>query len=121
MRTCAPLRGQRLMMTTLTTLEKMLDGPRDSALLRFGLGREYMKAGKTNLAITMFESAIARNPAYSAAWKALGQAQAAEGQTIEARSSFEQGIAVAESHGDIQAAKEMKVFLRRIDRAKIEP
>ena len=109
------------MMTTLTTLEKMLDGPRDSALLRFGLGREYLKAGKTDLAIKMFESAIARNPAYSAAWKALGQSQVEAGQNEEARVSFQQGITVAESHGDVQAAKEMKVFLRRIDRPKAAP
>ena len=29
----------------IESLEKMLDGPRDNALLRFSLGNEYLKAG----------------------------------------------------------------------------
>ena len=29
----------------IESLEKMLDGPRDGALLRFSLGNEYLKAG----------------------------------------------------------------------------
>lgn len=103
---------------TIAAFEKLLDGPRDGALLRFGLGQEYLKLGEVERAIGMFEAAVARDPKYSAAWKALGKARAQGGQGELARQAFERGIAVAEAHGDVQAAKEMKVFLRRLDRVE---
>lgn len=102
----------------IAAFEKLLDGPRDGALLRFGLGQEYLKNGERERAIAMFESAVERDPKYSAAWKALGKAHAESGQKELARQAFERGIAVAEARGDVQAAKEMKVFLRRLDRVE---
>ncbi len=98
----------------IASLEKMLDGPRDGALLRFSLGNEYLKAGDTAKAGDCFRAAVDRDPAYSAAWKALGKALAEIGQHAEALAAYEKGIAVAEARGDIQAAKEMTVFARRI-------
>lgn len=101
-------------MSAITTFEKLLDGPRDGALLRFGLGNEYLKIGATERAIVMFESALARDPAYSAAWKALGKTLVAAGHHARARTVLQQGIDVATTHGDVQAAKEMAVFLKRL-------
>lgn len=98
----------------IAAFEKLLDGPRDSALLRFGLGNEYLKAGNPERAVLMYESALARDPAYSAAWKGLGKALAELGQKADAAAAFGRGIAVAEERGDVQAAKEMKVFLKRL-------
>jgi Tfp pilus assembly protein PilF len=103
----------------IPALEKLLDGPRDSALLRFGLGNEYLKISNPERAIALYESAVARDPAYSAAWKALGKALAETGRHDAARQAFQTGIAVAEARGDVQAAKEMKVFLKRL--APIDP
>ena len=97
-----------------SALEKLLGGPRDNALLRFGLGNEYLRQGDTARAIELLESAVARDPAYSAAWKALGKAFSAAGRNGEARQAYERGITVAEQRGDVQAAKEMKVFLKRL-------
>lgn len=102
----------------IAAFEKLLDGPRDGALLRFGLGQEYVKIGDLPRAVAMFESAVDRDPKYSAAWKALGKARAECGQRELARQAFERGVAVAEARGDVQAAKEMKVFLRRLDRVE---
>jgi len=98
----------------IKTLEKMLDGPRDGALLRFSLGNEYLKAGAPALASKCFQAAVDRDPQYSAAWKALGKALNEAGDAAGALSAYEQGIVIAEARGDIQAAKEMKVFARRI-------
>lgn len=98
----------------IESLQKMLDGPRDGALLRFSLGNEYLKAGVPTLASQHFRVAVERDPQYSAAWKALGKALAEAGEVEAALSAYEKGIAVAEAKGDIQAAKEMKVFARRI-------
>jgi predicted Zn-dependent protease len=101
----------------IESLEKMLDGPRDGALLRFSLGNEYLKAGDPAKAAAAFQAAVDRDPNYSAAWKALGKASAEAGDTATALAAYEKGIAVAEARGDIQAAKEMNVFARRLRKA----
>jgi predicted Zn-dependent protease len=101
----------------IESLEKMLDGPRDGSLLRFSLGNEYLKAGDPDKAAAAFQAAVDRDKKYSAAWKALGKALADAGRHVAALAAYEQGIAVAEEKGDLQAAKEMTVFARRIRRA----
>jgi len=101
----------------IESLEKMLDGPRDGALLRFSLGNEYLKAGEPARAAAAFQAAVDRDQAYSAAWKALGKALAEAGEHAAALAAYERGIAVAEARGDLQAAKEMTVFARRIRNA----
>lgn len=98
----------------IESLEKMLGGPRDSALLRFSLGNEYLKAGDSAKAANCFQNAVDRDNQYSAAWKALGKALLDSGDHTGALAAYERGITVAEAKGDIQAAKEMKVFARRL-------
>lgn len=95
-------------------LERMLAAGKDSALLRFSLGNECLKAEDADAACRHLESAVAQDPAYSAAWKLLGKAHAAAGRNGAALEAFERGIAVAEVKGDKQAAREMQVFARRL-------
>ena len=57
------------------------------------------------------------DPSYSAAWKLLGKACAEGGDAAGAADAYRRGIAAATAKGDRQAAKEMGVFLRRIERA----
>jgi len=104
----------------IESLEKMLDGPRDGALLRFSLGNEYLKAGDPAKAANCFQHAVDRDSNYSAAWKALGKALAEAGEPTAALAAYEKGITVAETKGDIQAAKEMAVFAKRIRKALAE-
>ncbi len=103
-------------MATIANLEKMLNGPRDGALLRYSLGNEWMKAGDAAKAATYFRTAVERDAKYSAAWKLLGKALEGSGQNAEALAAYMQGIVVAEAKGDVQAAKEMKVFAKRLQR-----
>lgn len=100
----------------IESLQKMLGGPRDGALLRYSLGNEYLKAGALAEATKSFQEAVDRDKQYSAAWKALGKALAESGDTDAARQAYAEGIAVANARGDIQAAKEMTVFARRLDK-----
>ncbi|QKV57997.1 MAG: tetratricopeptide repeat protein [Dechloromonas sp.] len=95
----------------------MLGGPRDGALLRFSLGNEYLKAGDPAKAGKCFQEAVDRDSRYSAAWKALGKALAEAGDVADALTAYERGITVAEAKGDIQAAREMKVFAKRLSKA----
>ena len=105
----------------IASLEKMLDGPRDGALLRYSLGNEYLKEGALVEAEKCFRNAVDRDKLYSAAWKALGKALLDLAQPEAALQAYETGISVAEERGDIQAAKEMTVFARRIRKALQAP
>lgn len=100
----------------IANLQKLLDGGRDDALLRFGLGKALLDDGAPEEAAGHLRRAVAHDPGYSAAWKLLGKALAAAGHPEEAAAAYEKGIAAAEGKGDIQAAKEMRVFLRRLGR-----
>lgn len=103
-------------MTTaiIANLEKLLGGPRDGALLRYSLGNEWLKAGHPGKAADCFRAAIERDATYSAAWKFLGKALVENGENGPALDAYEQGVRVAEARGDVQAAKEMAVFARRL-------
>jgi len=102
--------------SAIANLQKLIGTPRDGALLRFSLGNEYLKAGDHESAIGHLRAALDRDPGYSAAWKLLGKALADAGRLAEAAEAYRQGIAVAERKGDKQAAKEMAVFLRRVEK-----
>lgn len=103
-------------MTPLDTFEKMLAQGKDNALLRYSLGNEYLKAGRAGDAVTHLRAALAFDAGYSAAWKLLGRALDESGAADDALGAYQQGIAAAETKGDIQAAKEMRVFARRIEK-----
>ncbi|MFN3770488.1 MAG: tetratricopeptide repeat protein [Ectopseudomonas guguanensis] len=97
-------------------LEKMLAKGMDNALLRFGLGKAHLDAGNAEQAAEHLQRCAAFDPGYSAAWKLLGKALQAEGDTEAARQAWQQGIAAAQTKGDKQAEKEMTVFLRKLDK-----
>jgi predicted Zn-dependent protease len=97
-------------------LEKLLGTARDGALLRFSLGMEYLKIPDTGKAAEYLREAVARDPAYSAAWRALGKALETAGLAAEALAAYRDGIAAAKRKGDKQAEKEMTVFARRIEK-----
>lgn len=101
-------------------MEAMLARGQDNLLLRFGLGGEYLRRKNYPKAVVHLRAALGFDPKHAAAWKLLGTALAASGQTGEARTAYEQGIEAAEAAGHLQAAKEMRVFLKRLDRTDPE-
>ena len=102
--------------TVIANLQKLIGTPRDGALLRFSLGNEYLKRGDAHHAQLHLREAVARDPSYSAAWKLLGKALTEAGQAQAALDAYRQGIAAAGKKGDKQAAKEMTVFARCIEK-----
>ena len=102
--------------TALPSLLKLLERGRDDALLRFSLGNEYLKNGDARAAAEHLRAALKHDPAYSAAWKLLGRALESSSELVEALAAFREGAAIAERKGDKQAAREMSVFARRIER-----
>jgi len=99
-------------------LEIMLQRGQDSPLLRFSLGGECLKDGDYVAAVTHLRQAVEQNPRYSAAWKRLGEAYAESGAAERAAEVYRRGIEAAEAQGDVQAAREMRVFLRRLEKAR---
>lgn len=99
----------------ISELEKHLGTARDGPLLRYTLGVQYAKAGDSARALQHLREAVARDPQYSAAWKALARLLADGGQESEALAAYQSGIAAAQKKGDKQAEKEMRVFARRLE------
>lgn len=103
-------------MSAIDNFEAMLAQGRDNALLRYSLGNEYLKQGDAVRAAEHLRLAVEHDAQYSAAWKLLGKALTDSAAWSEALAAYRQGIAVAEARGDKQAAKEMGVFARRIEK-----
>ena len=101
-------------MVEIENLENLLGSGRDSALLRFTLGSAFIKYEQYSKAIEHLEKAIQMQADYSAAWKLYGRALEKNGSLDEAINAYRKGIAVANENGDIQAAREMGVFLKRL-------
>ncbi len=104
------------MSLVIENLERMLANGQESPMLRFGLGKAYLTGKEFDSAAEHLEKAVQLDPEYSAAWKLLGRAYMQSDRTEEATRSFTQGIRVAEAKGDVQAAREMGVFLKRLDK-----
>lgn len=98
----------------LDNLLAMLDSGQDSPMLRFTLGDLYLKRDDAESAAAHLAEAVRADEAYSAAWKLYGRALERCGRASEAQQAFERGIQVAEARGDKQAAREMRVFLKRV-------
>ncbi|HVY05741.1 MAG TPA: hypothetical protein VHB46_07170 [Burkholderiales bacterium] len=102
--------------TVIANLEKLLAQGKESALLRFSLGGEYLKLKQTWVAVFHLKRALELDPNYSAAWKLLGLALADGGILHEALQTYRQGIEVAQKRGDQQAVREMTVFAQRLEK-----
>lgn len=101
----------------IANLRTQLGGPRDGAMLRYSLGNALLDSGDAAQAVLQLREALTFDPEYSAAWKALGKAQLAIGDANAAAEAWREGIGVADRRGDVQAAKEMTVFLKRIGKS----
>ena len=103
-------------MNIIGSFEKMLANGKDNPLLRFSLGNEYLKVNDAAQAVDHLRAAVAQDAGYSAAWRLLGKALAQAGDIEGAKAAYAKGIAAATTKGDKQAAKEMTVFLKRLER-----
>jgi predicted Zn-dependent protease len=113
-----PLHPLRVNPDAIANFERLLAAGRDGALLRFSLGSEYLKIADPSTAAKHFEQAVTLDPEFSAAWKLFGRALTECGRVEDALAAYQRGIAVAERKGDMQAAKEMAVFAKRLARQR---
>jgi Tfp pilus assembly protein PilF len=104
-------------MNAAERFEALLASGKDGALLRFSLGMHYLKEGDAARAADHLRAAVVQDPHYSAAWKLLGKALENCDQRSAAMDAYRSGIDAAGRRGDKQAAKEMAVFLRRLEKS----
>jgi tetratricopeptide (TPR) repeat protein len=95
-------------------LERLIAGGRDGPQIRLALAARCSADGEQDAALAHAEVAVSLDPDYSAAWKMVGGLRAQLGRAREAVEAYRKGIAIAEKRGDQQAAKEMRVFLKRL-------
>jgi predicted Zn-dependent protease len=86
---------------------------RDGPLLRLGLAGALVGSDPA-AALDHARAAVAQAPENSAAWKLLGRAALAAGDVALARQAWSRGVEVARRGGDLQALREMEVFMRRL-------
>lgn len=102
------------MINNIDKLTKLLESGTNSHLLRFSLGNEYYKEKKFKEALIHLKEAIKLHNEYSAAWKLYAKTLTKVGQKEKAIEAYLKGILIAEQNGDMQALKEMQVFLKRL-------
>lgn len=102
----------------IDALEKMIARGQDSAMLRLTLGNAYARQGQPEAAIEHLRQAVALDPGYSAAWRALGRLQLKQGERDAALETFRQGLAAARERGDMQVVRELEVRVRRLEGAQ---
>jgi len=87
----------------------------DDVVARFGLATAYLDAGEAADAVREFRQVLETKSNYTAAYRGLGRALERLGQIEEAEGVYRRGISVGEQTGDLQAKKEMEVFLHRLE------
>jgi len=96
-------------------LKSMVEkNPRDS-FARYGLAMEYRKAGELELAAGEFQTLLASDPDYSAAYFHAGQTLERLGRIEEARAMYVNGIEVTGRKGDLHARDELRGALELLD------
>ena len=89
--------------------ESLLAQDAQSEVLRYGLGDEYLKAGRFDAAAESFRAAIRLKPQYTAAYRQLGKALEKSGDAEGARHSTDTGVAESTretTEGGTQASDE---------------
>jgi tetratricopeptide (TPR) repeat protein len=95
----------------LEALQALLAQNADNILARYGLAIEYVKTGDPERGVAEFRDLIGRNPDYAAAYFHAGQALENLGRIEEARSIYEEGIAVTVRTGDAHTGAELQAAL----------
>ena len=88
----------------------------DNVVVRYSLGREYLKAKRYSEAERELREVLRLKPDYSAAYRELGKSLVGLERLEEAREVYTKGAEVACAKGDVQTKREIEVFLGRIEK-----
>ncbi len=94
------------MSSRLELLEQILAQDPKNKLARYGLAMEYVNQGQFARAIPEFETVLASDPNYGAAYYHGGQALEKLGRIDDARDLYKRGIQMSDAHtrSELEAA-----------------
>jgi len=95
---------------------KLLERNSENPMVLYSLGNELFKEKKYPEAREYLSLAVKNKPDYSVAYRMLGRVLYELGEHAEARRVFDEGREVAGRNGDLQTAKEIDVFVRRLEK-----
>jgi Tfp pilus assembly protein PilF len=98
----------------INKMESMLGLGQDNALMRFTMGKAFIKHGKFVKAAEQLVIALELEPKYSAAWKLYAQTLTELNQIKAAIEAYQQGISVANNKNELQLEDEMKAALQKL-------
>jgi Flp pilus assembly protein TadD len=108
--------GEEKTKSPLQAFEELATQAPENVMVRYGLGREYLKGKHFADAEREFREAVRLKPDYSAAYRELGKALVGLERLEEAREIYLKGAEVACEKGDLQTKKEIEVFLNRLEK-----
>jgi Tfp pilus assembly protein PilF len=95
----------------LDILKQMVGQDPGNSFARYGLAMEYTNTGELALAVGEFETLIAHDANYSAAYYHGGQALEKLGRIDEARAVYEKGVEATQRNGDAHTRSEIEAAL----------
>ena len=98
-------------MDRLAALRSMLDQDPRNAFARYGIAMEHVNRGDHAHAMEEFQTLLAADPDYVAAYYHAGRALEKLGRIDDAREMYEQGIAAARRKGDQHTLSELQAAL----------
>jgi predicted Zn-dependent protease len=103
-------------MDKIAGLKEILALDQKNSFARYGLAMELAKCGGTEAALTEFDTLLANDPEYTAAYFMAAQTLAGAGRTPEAIGRLKAGIGCALRSGNRHAQSEMQAMLDELDR-----
>ena len=97
--------------TRLETLKSMAEQNPNDSFSRYGLAMEYANTGDMEQAILEYRKLMEVNPNYAAAYYHAGRALKKLGRIEEARETYDRGIGVTTTIGDLHTKSEIQAAL----------
>ena len=96
-------------------LKELLEQDPNDSFSRYALALEYAGQGEQQIAVSLLQEVIRRDPLYVAAYQQLGYNYSSLGRVEDARAILSEGIAKATEAGDNHARSEMQEALDDLD------
>ncbi len=98
----------------LETLLQFVESSPKDAFVRYGLAQEYVNRGQLEKAIEEFNTLLANNADYQAAYYHAGQTYLKLGRAEDAREVFQKGVELATRSGDLHSRRELEAALAEL-------
>jgi predicted Zn-dependent protease len=103
-------------MDKIAALQEILSLDPKNSFARYGIAMELAKIGQTDAAIEQFDTLLAADPDYTAAYFMSAQTLAANGKIEAAMERLKNGIRNAARNGNRHALSEMQAMLDELER-----